>query len=148
MALVAPQANAEMWKCTDQDGNTRYTNVKAEAKGCKALNLDPINTTPAPPKPQPAQQQTQQRPTNFPSVDSETQRQRDLGRRRILEQEMALEQQQLDLARKQLAAEKEVRLGSERNYARVEERLAPFQGRVRLHESNIESLRRELANIR
>ena len=32
--------------------------------------------------------------------------------------------------------------------ARVEERLKPFEGRVKLHESNIESLKRELANIK
>lgn len=36
-------ARAEMWKCIDADGNSRYTNKKsdADANGCKALNLDP-----------------------------------------------------------------------------------------------------------
>jgi len=57
LALAAPHLHAEMWKCVDQDGNTRYTNVRADAKGCTALNLDPINTAPAtvaPPRPQQA----------------------------------------------------------------------------------------------
>jgi len=144
MMIVAPLASAEMWKCIDQDGNTRYTNVKADAKGCKALNLEPINTAPAtvvPPRPQ-------QKSANFPSVDNGTQKQRDAGRRKILEQELALEQQHLETAKQHLTEQREVRLGSEKNYVRVEERLKPYQDRVKLHENNIESLRKEITNIR
>jgi len=147
LASAVTAAHAEMWKCIDADGNTRYTNVRADVKGCKPLNLDPVNTAPAPAAPSRAQQ-PQQKPANFPSVDSETQKQRDAGRRKILEQELAQEQQQLDGAKKQLAEQQELRLGTEKNFARVEERLKPFEGRVKLHESNIESLKRELVNIK
>jgi len=138
--IAAPVAYADMWKCVDQDGNTRYTNVKADAKGCKGLDLDPINTVPA--------TRGQQKPVNFPSVKSDTQKQRDADRRKILVQEMTQEQQQLELAKRQLAEQKDIRLGSEQNYARVEERLKPYQDKVRLHESNVESLKKEIANIR
>ncbi len=144
LAVVAQGAHAEMWKCIDQDGNTRYTNVKAETKGCKALNLDPINTVTPPPAPARAQQ----KPANFPSVDANTQRSRDADRRKILEQELAQEQQQLEAAKKQFTEQKDVRLGSERNYARVEERLKPYEARVKLHENNVDSLRKEIANIK
>jgi len=142
LAFSAQTVSAEMWKCADQNGNTRYTNVKADAKGCKALNLEPVNTVPA------TRPRAQQRPANFPSVDNDTQRQRDAGRRKILEQELSQEQQALDVAKKQLAEEKEVRLGSEKNYARVEARLKPYEERVRLHENNVESLRKEIGNVR
>ena len=142
---TATLARAEMWKCIDADGNTRYTNVRAEVKGCKPLNLEPPNMAPAPAA---AARAPQQKPANFPSVDSETQKQRDSGRRKILEQELAQEQQQLDAAQKQLAEQQEIRLGTEKNFARVEERLKPFDTRVKLHESNIESLKRELGNIK
>jgi hypothetical protein len=142
LVFATPVANAEMWKCVDHDGNIRYTNVKGDAKGCKGLNLEPMNTAPAPPRAQ------QQKPANFPSVDSETQRQRDAGRRKILEQELAQEQQQLDVAKKQLAEQQETRLGTEKNFARVEERLKPFEDKVKLHEGNIESLRKEIANVK
>src|SRR3954466_7970716 len=142
LACLSSLAHAEMWKCIDTDGNTRYTNVKGDAKGCKGLNLEPINTAPAPPK------APQQKPANFPSVDSDTQRQRDAGRRKILEQELAQEQQQLDTSKKQLAEQKDVRLGTEKNYARVEERLKPYEDKVKLHEVNVESLRKELANVK
>lgn len=140
LALSIQLAHADMWKCVDQDGNTRYTNVKSDAKGCKALSLDPVNTTPAP--------KVQQKPANFPSVGTDTQRQRDAGRRKILEQELAQEQQQLELAKKHLAEQQSTRSGSERNYARVEERLKPYETSVRLHEGNVESLKKELANSR
>lgn len=140
LALAAPVVHAEMWKCMDQDGNTRYTNVKADAKGCKALNLEPLNT--APPV------RAQQKPANFPSVDNNTQKQRDAARRKILEQELAQEQQELDTAKKQLAEQKDTRYGSEKNYARVEERLKPFEERVKLHENNIESLKKEIGNAK
>jgi septal ring factor EnvC (AmiA/AmiB activator) len=140
LMLTAQVARAEMWKCVDQDGNTRYTNVKADAKGCKALNLEPINTAPA--------TRAQQKPANFPSVDNDTQKQRDAGRRKILEQELAQEQQQLEAAKKQLAEQKDTRYGSEKNYARVEERLKPLEDQVKLHESNVESHRKEIANTR
>jgi len=143
LALAAPHVHAEMWKCVDQDGNTRYTNVKSDAKGCKALNLDPINTVTAPPA-----TKVQPKPPSFPSVGTDAQRQRDAARRKILEQELAQEQQQLELAKKQLAEQQGTRLGSEKNYARVEERLKPYETRVRLHEVNVESLRKELANSR
>ena len=76
LASAVTAAHAEMWKCIDADGNTRYTNVRADVKGCKPLNLDPVNTAPAPAAASRAQQ-PQQKPANFPSVDSETQKQRD-----------------------------------------------------------------------
>ena len=34
MTFATPLAYGDMWKCVDQDGATRYTNVKADAKGC------------------------------------------------------------------------------------------------------------------
>ena len=144
LVCVMPSAHAEMWKCVDADGTIRYTNVKGEAKGCKGLNLDPPNIAPAPPRTPAAQH----KPANFPSVDNDTQRQRDMGRRKILEQELGQEQQHLDAAKKQLVEQKELRLGSEKNFARVEERVKPFEDRVKQHELNIESLKKELANTK
>jgi hypothetical protein len=144
LICATPLAQAEMWKCLDPDGQVRYTNLEKEAKGCTALSLEPLNTAPAvkvPPK-----STGSANPANFPSVNSATQRQRDATRRKILEQELAQEEALLDVAKKQLDEQKDVRLGSEKNFARVEERLAPYQDRVRLHEANIASLKREIGN--
>ena len=144
LMVFATPVYAEMWKCVDQDGNTRYTNVKTDAKGCKALNLEPINTAPAPA----VATRPQQKPVNFPSIDNETQKQRDAGRRKILDQELGQEQQQLDAAKKQLAEQQDIRLGSEKNPVRMQDRIKPYEDRVKLHESNIESLKKEIANVR
>ena len=81
-------ARAEMWKCVDADGTTRYTNVKADARGCKSLNLEPERPAAAPAARAPA------KTGNFPSVDGITQRQRDAERRRLLEMELGDEQRE------------------------------------------------------
>jgi hypothetical protein len=142
--LVASAAHAQIYECVDASGNKRFTNIKAEAKGCKLLDVGPINTVPSP-KPQ---VKAAPGPASFPKVDVETQKQRDGDRRRILEQELANEQKQLAAAQKELTDQQAVRDGSERNYQRVLDRLEPYQKRVRQHENNIENLKKELANLR
>lgn len=142
--LVAFNAQAQIYECVDASGNKRFTNIKSEAKGCKQLDVGPVNTIPAfkpPAKTAPA-------PANFPKVDATTQRERDTDRRRILEQELSSEQKQLAAAQKALAEQQAVRNGDERNYQRVLDRLEPYQKRVKQHENNIESLKKELANLR
>src|SRR5262245_23020421 len=147
LALSAPAVRADIYECVDPSGNKRFTNIKAEAKGCKLLQVTVPNTVPAPPKAPPAKGSAAATPTpsTFPKVDTDTQRQRDTDRRRILEQELASEERLLDQARKELTNQDSVRLGSERNYQRVLERLEPYKKKVKLHEDNIASLKRELA---
>jgi hypothetical protein len=152
LAACAP-AHAEIYECMDENGNKRFTNIAAEAKGCKVLNVGPI----APPSAAPAaaapaaKAKTAPRvatPSSFPRVDRALQRERDNDRRRILEHELSNEEKLLAQARKELAEQESVRLGSERNYQRVLDRLEPYQEKVRRHESNVASLRREISKIR
>jgi hypothetical protein len=146
LAVCAGAVRADIYECADPNGNKRFTNIKAEAKGCKLLIVSVPNTIPAP-KPPAGKGGAAATPTPpaFPKVDADTQRQRDTDRRRILEQELANEEKLLDQAKKELANEDAVRLGSERNYQRVLDRLEPYKKKVKLHEDNIASLRRELA---
>ena len=147
LATFSPAVYADIWECLDESGNKRFTNIKAEAKGCKLLVVAPPNTV-ALPKAQPKSSTPGTTPENFPKVDSDTQKQRDNDRRRILDQELANEQKLLDQARKDLSDQESQRLGSERNYQRVLERLEPFKKKVKLHEDNIANLRRELAGTK
>ncbi len=142
---VRPAA-AEIWECVDDSGNKRFTNIKAEAKGCKLLVSPPLNTV-SPPKP-PSKGATASTPANFPKVDTDTQKQRDNDRRKILDQELSNEQKLLDQARKELNDQESQRLGSERNYQRVLDRLEPYKKKVKLHEDNIANLKRELAGTK
>jgi hypothetical protein len=141
-ALVAGTAHADIWECVDESGNKRFTNIRSEAKGCRMLHVSPPNTVPA------TKPQARATPPGFPRVDGETQKQRDIDRRKILEQELANEQKLLGQARNELAVQDSMRLGSERNYQRVLDRLEPYQRKVKLHEDNIANLRRELAGSR
>ncbi|MCW5605854.1 MAG: DUF4124 domain-containing protein [Burkholderiales bacterium] len=146
VTLAPVVAYADIYECVDESGNKRFTNIKSEAKGCKPLHISVPNTVPAP-KPA-AKSAPAPSPANFPKIDPQTQKERDAGRRRILEQELANEQKLLDQARKELAEQEAIRLGSERNYQRVLDRLEPFKKKVQLHESNVASLRKELASMR
>jgi hypothetical protein len=143
LALFTPAAHADIWECMDGSGNKRFTNIKAESKGCKLLVVGPTNTV-ASAKP-PAKAASGETPRSFPKVDSDTQKQRDNDRRKILDQELGNEQKLLEQARKELDEQESQRLGSERNYQRVLERLEPYKKKVKLHEDNIANLRREMA---
>jgi Domain of unknown function (DUF4124) len=147
--MLSSVVYAEIYECIEKDGNKLFTdNLKtAKAKGCKAMNLGPPNTVSAPAtKAQsPGKSSATPTPSSFPRVDSDIQRQRDQDRRRILENELSSEQKLLDQARKELAEQEAVRLGSERNYQRVLDRLEPYKKKVKLHEDNIASLKREMS---
>ncbi len=151
-AMIPLPAVGQIFECIDQNGNKRFTNITAEAKGCKALNV-PLHTPPTPSAPAAAaKSQTKAAPiatpANFPRVDAQTQQHRDNDRRRILDHELASEQKLLDEARKKLAEQESVRLGTERNYQRVLDRLEPFQKDVKRHEDNVAGIRREISNMR
>ena len=50
-------------------------------------------------------------------------------------------------ARKKLSEQEAIRSGNEQNYAKVLERLKPYQDTVEVHEKNVEALKRELGNL-
>jgi len=116
-------------------------------KGAKLVRCfsDPV-AKPAP-APQESKPQAGAR-EGFPKVDGETQKKRDDERRRILETELANEQQQLEEARQKLAEQEAVRTGDERNYQRFLDRVQPFRDTVANHERNIEAIRREISNLK
>ena len=153
LLALSCSAGAEIYECIEPGGTKLFTSdpKEAKAKGCKAMNLGPPNTVSSgKPAAQPASKSATASPTpkDFPKVDKDTQKQRDNDRRRLLEQELANEEKLLAQAKKELAEQESVRLGSEINYQRVLNRLEPYKKRVGLHESNVANLKRELAGIR
>ena len=72
----------------------------------------------------------------------------DAGRRSILEDELAAEVRNLQLAQRQLEEQEAIRLGTEGNYQRYLERVQPYRGAVQTHERNVQALRRELETLR
>jgi hypothetical protein len=140
--LATFPAHADVYKCVDTDGHVTYTNAKSAAKGCKALAQDQrVSTVPGRATPTPS-------PAGFPKVDGDTQRARDGDRRKILDQEVATEENNLGQAKKDLADQEAIRSGDERNYQKVLDRLQPYKDKIALHERNLEALRKEIANLR
>jgi hypothetical protein len=146
---LAVQADT-LYKCQGADGRTTYTNQKANAKNCEIISQDkPISTFNAPP-PKPRQAT----PADFPRVAGEQQKARDNDRRAILEQELASELKNLDQARKELAEQENTVLPEERvqgggiKGGQREERIQAYRDKVRLHERNVESIRRDIANLK
>lgn len=145
LVLLAGVAQADtLYKCADADGHTTYTNQKGTNKKCTILSQDQPISTFAPPKARPSTPT----PDGFPRVSSETQKNRDSDRRRILDEELNTEKQHLDDAKKELAEQEATREGGEKNYQKYLDRVKPYQDTVKVHERNIESLEKELGNLK
>jgi hypothetical protein len=134
------QGPTEIHRCIDADGRKHYTSsIKGyERMKCELVTRQQVNVAPA---------QKSARPGNFPRESSADRASAKGRQREILEQELAQEQQALSTAMQALAQQEAVRSGDERNYARVQERLQPYQETVQNHQKNIEALQRELANL-
>jgi len=148
LLMLSPAVRGEIYECIEPNGNKLFTSdaKEAKAKGCRTMNLGPPNTVSGPAKP--PGKSTTPSPQDFPKVDKDTQKQRDSDRRKLLEQELASEEKLLAQAKKELAEQESVRLGSEFNYQRVLNRLEPYKKKVALHENNVANLKRELAGTR
>jgi septal ring factor EnvC (AmiA/AmiB activator) len=137
LALAAPcgHAQSEVYKCPDASGRPTYTNVKRDTVGktCTLVSKE-VQVVPA--------QAPSARAKSLATVE------RNNNRRKILESELQNEQQLLSNAQQKLTEQESNRQGDERNYARVQERLKPYQEAVDLHSKNIEQLRGELGRLR
>src|SRR5262249_6645613 len=140
LALAAPfgHAQSEVYKCPDASGRPTYTNVKRDTvgKNCTLVSKE-VQVVPSQ-----APSSRDKSSASTAAVD------RTANRRKVLESELQNEQQLLADAQQRLAEQEGVRQGDERNYARVQERLKPYQEAIALHTKNIEQLRSELGRLR
>lgn len=154
---TAAPAWGQIYRCVDGDGHVTYSNV-ASSKTCKRMQLEPASSY-APPASRAgsAPGRTTSRtpgaaanpsPVDFPKVSNEAQKARDNDRQAILTQELSSEQKALEQARQELTEQEGVRLGGERNYQRVLDRLQPYKDKVAQHERNIEALNKELSKLK
>ncbi len=150
--LSAPRvADAQIFRCDSPDGTPLFQN--APGKNCRALDLPPLNTVPAPrlpagAAPRAAAGASAVTPAAFPRVDPALQRGRDSDRRRILEDELGREQSKLSGLRKEFNGGEPERLGDERNYQKYLDRVERLKQDLTRSESNVASLRRELEGLK
>lgn len=139
IALLLPlSAGAStFYKCTDDSGVVLYTNQKASKKNCVVLSHQPPPPSPGASGPRP-RAGTAPSPGDFPRVSGNEQKTRDGDRRAILEKELANEILNAQAARKTLADAG----------LQPADKLASLRDTVALHERNVESLKKELGNLR
>jgi hypothetical protein len=151
LSAFAPATSAVLCKYVDDNGHVTYSDSPVKgAKKSSCFEAPPIPEPPSQPQPQSARSappQTVNAP-GLPNVDPATQRRRDDSRRKILEDELAVEERALAEARKALSEGEATRLGSERNYQRYLDRIQGLKDRVTQHERNVGALKQELANLR
>lgn len=150
VAIATPGHADTLYKCTESSGVVLYTNQKSSAKNCTILSRDlPITSLAAPPRSASRYSSTSTpTPGNFPRIDNDTQRSRDTDRRKILEQEYATEQQNLEKAKQALTEGEVPRAPGEKNTPKYLDRVKYLRDGVALHERNLDALKRELANLK
>ena len=185
---TAALADTTIYKLVDDSGRVTYSNKPM--KGATVMELDPLTTIPTPPAvlaakatfaplaPAPEKSAAPQdaasvavvtpaRPS-LASIDVRTQRRRDDGRRRILEDELRTEERSLEDSRSALVKEQQnpqlvaaVRLAQEAtdptpaqlakfrdNIDKASGRIRGLQATVAEHEKNIEALKKELGALK
>ncbi|MFZ6689555.1 DUF4124 domain-containing protein [Undibacterium sp. SXout11W] len=141
-------AQSEVFLCVDANGKKEYKNTGA-TKGCSRIELQGITVVPAPVLPaKKTQGKSASSPADFPKVDDSTQKARDSDRKQILQDELKAEQKKLDDLKKDYNNGEPERLGSERNFAKYQERTSGMKDDIARSTKNIEALQRELSNLK
>jgi hypothetical protein len=168
LPLVATDASAQgaVYRCLDENQRPQYTNVKADTEGKQCIVVTREVSVVAPGAAAPgatparptgnstaAASQTgagSATPAGFPRVDAQTQRSRDDSRRKILEDELSLEERSLARARQELAEQQALaqRAAAANMPSPAGDRTRPLVDSVERHERNIAAIRKELGNIR
>jgi hypothetical protein len=179
-------ADTTIYKLVDDSGRVTYSNKPM--KGATVMELEPLTTLPTPPEvltakatlaaepakpeakaePKPALATVKPMRTSLASIDVQTQKRRDDARRRILEDELAKEQQALEDARSSLTKEQQnpellaaVRVAQNAvdpspaeqqqfrdNIDKASGRIRGLQATVAEHEKNVEALQKELGALK
>jgi hypothetical protein len=157
-AVLAPaHAESEVYVCMNGDGTREYKNT-GETKGCKRVDMQGISMIPSPYKKPVVQTASFNRPagagssasspSDFPKIDSSTQKARDTDRMQILTEEMKVEERKLAALKQDFNNGEPERRGDERNFAKYQDRVASMKDDVSRTEKNIEALKREIGNLK
>jgi predicted RNase H-like nuclease (RuvC/YqgF family) len=123
---------------------------EAESKGCKPVEGAPVSVVQAPrraaPPSAPVRSESPRASENG-RIDPGVQKQRDNDRRSVLETELRQAESRLAELRREYADGNPERLGSERNYARYQERVSELKAALSRQEADVAALKRELAKL-
>lgn len=150
-APVHAQAPDRVYVCDGPNGTPLFQNTSG--KGCRLMDLPPINSVPAP-----RQTPAASRPASttaaasanrsFPRVDPAAQRDRDGDRQRLLSDELKREQDRLAELKREFNDGEPERRGDERNYQKYLDRVETLRQDIGRTETSVSSLERELGSNR
>lgn len=143
--MVVPVMAQGVFVCVQANGIREYRN-NGDTRGCRRLDLETISTIPAPSTNQQAKAAAID--PSFPRIESQIQKRRDQDRLQILMEEVRTEESRLSELRREYQNGEPERLGSERNYAKYQERVALMKDDIQRSEKNIEALKREIGNLK
>ena len=143
--MVVPVMAQGVFVCVQANGIREYRN-NGDMRGCRRLDLEAISTIPAPPSNQQAKAAAID--PSFTRIESQIQKRRDQDRLQILMEEVRTEESRLSELRREYQNGEPERLGSERNYAKYQERVALMKDDIQRSEKNIEALKREIGNLK
>ena len=140
--VVANTLAQGVYVCTQPNGVREYRNT-GDVRGCRKLDADSLSSIPAP-----ASVMQAKADPSFPRIDSQTQKRRDQDRLQILSDEIRAEESKLNDLKKEYQNGEPERLGSERNYAKYQERVVAMKEEIARTEKNIEALKREIGHLK
>jgi hypothetical protein len=126
-----------------EGGQDIHTNTKLN-KNCKSVMLGLLPSTNSSAQASAPAKDVSKAPSGFPRISEAVQQARDTDRKRILEEELASEQKNLERAKKELSRQEAETIAGEKNYAKLIERLQPFREEIAHHEQNVRALRKEM----
>ena len=153
---VQAQDSQDVFLCIDERGHKEYKNTGV-TKGCKRVELPAITTIAAPARKAAASGTSSgnsgtankaSSPSDFPKVDSSTQKKRDSDSKQIFQDELRAEEQKLANYKKDYNGGEPERRGDEANFAKYQERVQQLRDDISRTEKNIEALKREIANVK
>lgn len=151
ISLLTCPVWADIYKHVDENGNITFTNTPM--KGAQRIVVEQYSPAPSSKTRRSNATTTSSvstpSPAAFPRVDTGSQKERDVNRRRILEEELAAEQRLLAERKKELSEAEANRSAEEKtNPQKYVERIGRLRENAVLHEKNVAALQTELSKIR
>ncbi len=142
--MPAPAADGSVYyQCPGNVFTNTISAREAEARGCKSKAAQQPTTIPAPPATRPRAPAAAAPASS--RVDVREQQARDSDARRILQDELAKAQVQLDVLNKEYNNGTPERNGDEKNYAKYQQRVADLKASIDRTQADIAAITRELA---
>jgi len=146
-AIARAEANGAIYMCVDANGGRTITNVRSEMKGRKCeRQVEPV-LAPSAPK-STSKGVNSASPADFPKVDAGTQRSRDDLRRKVLNDELAKEQDLLAKATQDLSEARTARPGEDKSSQKYLQRVSDAEKEQQRHRQNVDSIQREIGTLK